>query len=57
MDMQQMMQQLLARMDANREERKTVRKAHLEQMKADRIDDRECMKQMMARTDGNRERD
>jgi hypothetical protein len=46
MDMQQMMQQLLARMDADRKERK-----------AERIADRECMKQMMARTDDNQERD
>jgi hypothetical protein len=44
--MQQMIQQLLTRMDANWEERK-----------ADRIANRECMKQMMARTDGNWERD
>jgi hypothetical protein len=51
------MQQLLARMDADLEGWKTKRKAHLEQMKADRIADRECMKQMMARTDYNRKRD
>jgi hypothetical protein len=35
--MQQMMQLLVARMDADREERKAKRKADLEQMKADRI--------------------
>jgi hypothetical protein len=29
----------------------------LDEMRADRIADRECMKQMMARTDDNRERD
>jgi hypothetical protein len=51
--MQQMMQQLLARMDANREERK----ANLEQTKTDRTADQECMKQVMVRRDDNRERD
>jgi hypothetical protein len=44
--MQQMMKELLARMDAHREERKADRTAH-----------GEFMRQMMARTDDNRERD
>jgi hypothetical protein len=52
--MQQMMQQqLLARMEDNREERK----ADLEQIKADGIAHREFMRQMMTRTADNRERD
>jgi hypothetical protein len=46
MDMQQMMQQLLAGMDVDQEERKV-----------DRIADQECMKQIVTRTDDNRERD
>jgi hypothetical protein len=57
MNIKEMMQQLLAKMDANREERKAERNASLEQMKADGIAHRECRKQMRARTDDDRERD
>jgi hypothetical protein len=63
MDMQQMMQQLLARMDAwgkemntNQQKLKATAKANREQMMADRIADQEYMKQMMASTDDKQER-